>query len=291
MKLIRFGPPGEERPGVELKDGTRVDASPVTPDYDEAFFGGDGLDRLRAWLEEGEHERIDASLRLGPPVKRPSKIVCVGLNFFDHAAESNLSVPEEPVLFMKASSALSGPFDEILLPRGSTKTDWEVELAFVIGRTARYVEKSDALNHVAGYAVLNDVSERSYQIERGGQWVKGKSCDTFAPLGPYVVTSDEIDDVHDLPMWLKVNGQRMQNGSTSEMVFGVPELVSYISRFMTLLPGDVVSTGTPAGVGLGMKPPRYLKAGDVVELGIGGLGEMRQSVTAPHESLVNRSEG
>lgn len=289
MKLIRYGRPGEERPGVLLEDGTRVDATAVTPDYDEVFFGGDGLERLRARLNDGDLATVDPEARLGPPIKRPSKIVCVGLNFFDHAEESNLRVPDEPVLFTKASSAISGPFDEIVLPRGSMKTDWEVELAFVIGRTARYVNESDALDHVAGYTVLNDVSERSYQIERGGQWVKGKSCDTFAPIGPYLATPDEIEDVHDLRMWLKVNGRMMQDGSTAHMVFKVPTLVSYVSQFMTLLPGDVVSTGTPAGVGLGMRPPQYLKSGDVVELGIEGLGAMRQSVAAARESLVNDS--
>jgi 2-keto-4-pentenoate hydratase/2-oxohepta-3-ene-1,7-dioic acid hydratase in catechol pathway len=280
MKLIRHGLAGQEKPGVILEDGTRVDVSRLTPDYDEDFFAGEGPERLASSLQEGSAPLIPEDSRLGPPVRRPSKIVCVGLNFFDHAAESKMQVPDEPVLFMKASSALSGPFDDILLPRGSEKTDWEVELAFVIGRTARYVEESDALDHVAGYSVLNDVSERSYQIERGGQWVKGKSCDTFAPLGPQLVTPDEIDDVHDLRMWLSVNGTTVQDSSTAKMVFKVPQLLSYISRFMTLLPGDVVCTGTPAGVGLGMVPPQYLKAGDVVELGIDKIGVMRQTVVA-----------
>ena len=280
MKLIRYGLPGEERPGVVLEDGTQVDVSALTEDYDEAFFAGDGPERLRAWLAEGNGEPIAGESRLGPPIKRPSKIICVGLNFFDHAKESKMKVPDEPVLFMKASSALSGPYDDIVLPRGSEKTDWEVELAFVIGRTARYVEEFESLDYVAGYAVLNDVSERSYQIERGGQWVKGKSCDTFAPVGPYLVTPDEIDDVYDLQMWLRVNGTLMQDGSTAKMVFRVPRLVSYISRFMTLLPGDIVSTGTPAGVGLGMDPPQYLKRGDIVELGIEKLGDMRQVVVS-----------
>lgn len=283
MKLIRFGPSGEEQPGLLLGDGTRIDASDVAPDYNEAFFGGGGLDRLRDWLKDGGAEqapRVDGAERLGPPIARPSKIVCVGLNYLDHARESKLDVPKEPVLFMKASTSLSGPFDPIELPPGSEKTDWEVELAVVMGRTAKYVDEGDALNHVAGYAVLNDVSERAYQIERGGQWVKGKSCDTFSPLGPALVTPDEVADVHSLDMWLKVNGATMQEGSTSLMIFNVPVIVSYVSRFMTLLPGDVISTGTPAGVGLGMKPPTYLKAGDVVELGIDGLGVIRQEVTA-----------
>lgn len=280
MKLIRYGRVGHEKPGVILEDGTRVDVSALTSDYDEDFFAGDGLERLDAWLREGNAAPVPADSRLGPPVRRPSKIVCVGLNFFDHAAESKLQVPDEPVLFMKASSALSGPFDDIALPRGSEKTDWEVELAFVIGRTARYVDESDGLAHIAGYSVLNDVSERSYQIERSGQWVKGKSCDTFAPMGPHLVTLDEIEDVHDLRMWLSVNGTIMQDSSTAKMVFKVPSLVSYISRFMTLLPGDIVCTGTPAGVGLGMTPPRYLKDGDVVELGIDQIGVTRQKVVA-----------
>lgn len=283
MKLIRFGPAGREKPGVLLGDGTRIDASAAASDYDEAFFTSGGMDRLRRWLDDGGAEnapRVDADVRLGPPVARPSKIVCVGLNFLDHARESNLAPPKEPVLFMKASTSLSGPYDSIELPRGSIKTDWEVELAVVIGRKAKYVDERDAGSFVAGYALLNDVSERAYQIERGGQWVKGKSCDTFSPMGPFLATPDEIDDVHDLDMWLKVNGETMQDGSTSMMIFNVPVVVSYISRFMTLLPGDVISTGTPAGVGLGMKPPRYLKAGDVVELGIEGLGEARQVVAA-----------
>ncbi len=281
MKLIRFGENGSEKPGLLMAEGRRVDASSIAADYDEAFFEEGGLERLRRWIDEGGAHGapvVGSNVRLGPPVWRPSKIVCVGLNFFDHAAESKLKVPDEPVLFSKASSALSGPFDDIVLPRGSEKTDWEVELALVIGRRAKYVSEAEALDYVAGYTVLNDVSERSYQIERGGQWVKGKSCDTFAPMGPVLVTPDEIEDVDDLRMWLRVNGETVQDGSTSRMVFKVPELVSYISRFMTLLPGDVVSTGTPAGVGLGFVPPRYLKAGDVVELGIDGLGEMRQRV-------------
>lgn len=282
MKLIRFGESGAEKPGLLLADGRRVDASSVAEDYGEAFFDGGGMERLRRWVDEGGAEEAPAvatDVRLGSPVRRPSKIVCVGLNFFDHAAETKADVPDEPVLFMKASSSLSGPFDDVVLPRGSEKTDWEVELAFVIGRRAKYVSEEEALDYVAGYVVHNDVSERAYQIERGGQWVKGKSCDTFAPLGPALVTPDELDDVHNLRMWLRVNGDTMQDGSTSKMVFNVPQLVSYISHFMTLLPGDVVSTGTPAGVGLGFDPPRYLKKGDVVELGIEGLGEMRQRVT------------
>lgn len=281
MKLIRFGEPGAEKPGLLMPDGRRVDASSVVPDFGGAFFEEGGIDELERWVGEGgagEAPVVGSDVRHGPPVQRPSKIVCVGLNFFDHAAESNMKVPDEPVLFTKASSSLSGPFDDIVLPRGSEKTDWEVELAFVIGQRAKYVSEEEAGDYIAGYTVLNDVSEREYQIERGGQWVKGKSFDTFAPAGPCLVTPDEIEDVHDMRMWLRVNGELVQDGSTAKMVFNVPQLLSYISRFMTLLPGDIVSTGTPAGVGLGFKPPRYLKPGDVVELGIEGLGEMRQRV-------------
>ena len=281
MKLIRFGEPGAEKPGLLMPDGRRVDASSVVPDYGEAFFEQGGIDDLERWIGEGgarEAPVMGSDVRHGPPIQRPSKIVCVGLNFFDHAAESNMKVPDEPVLFTKASSSLSGPFDDIVLPRGSEKTDWEVELAFVMGRRAKYISEEEAGDYIAGYTVLNDVSEREYQIERGGQWVKGKSFDTFAPAGPCLVTPDEIDDAHDMRMWLRVNGELVQDGSTAKMVFNVPQLLSYISRFMTLLPGDIVSTGTPAGVGLGLKPPRYLKSGDVVELGIEGLGEMRQRV-------------
>ena len=288
MRLIRFGLPGAERPGLLLPDGTRVDASAVANDYDEAFFAGDGsgdgIARLRAWLEEGkaaDAPRVGEHVRLAPPVARPSKIVCIGLNYYNHAKESKMAVPEEPVLFMKASTSLSGPFDPIVLPRGSRKTDWEVELAVIIGRRAKYVAESEALEYVAGYTVMNDVSEREYQIERGGQWVKGKSCDTFSPLGPALVTPDEIADVHDLDMRLVLNGEEMQRSSTGDMIFSVPLLVSYVSRFMTLLPGDILSTGTPAGVGLGMTPPKYLRVGYVVELEIEQLGAIRQDVAPP----------
>ena len=284
MRLIRFGSPGAEKPGLLLPDGTRVDASAVANDYDEAFFAGDGVARLRAWLEEGkaaDAPRVDENVRLAPPVARPSKIVCIGLNYYNHAKESKMAVPEEPVLFMKASTSLSGPFDPIVLPRGSRKTDWEVELAVIIGRRAKYVAESEALEYVAGYSVMNDVSEREYQIERGGQWVKGKSCDTFSPLGPALVTPDEIADVHDLDMRLTLNGEEMQRSSTGDMIFPVPLLVSYVSRFMTLLPGDILSTGTPAGVGLGMTPPKYLRVGYVVELEIEQLGTIRQDVAPP----------
>jgi 2-keto-4-pentenoate hydratase/2-oxohepta-3-ene-1,7-dioic acid hydratase in catechol pathway len=281
MKLIRTGPAGREKPGVLLPDGSRVDVSDFAGDFDEAFFGGDGLTLLRRWMSAGsiDARRLDPAERLGPAIARPSKIVCIGLNFRDHAAESGLPLPNEPVIFFKSTTALSGPFDDVVIPRGGTKLDWEVELAVIIGRRASYVALEDALAHVVGYCLHNDYSERGFQMERGGQWVKGKSADTFAPLGPFVATADEIADPGDLGMWLSVNGVRVQGSRTSQMIFDVATLVSYVSQFMTLLPGDVISTGTPAGVGLGITPePRYLNAGDVVELGIDGLGSQRQRV-------------
>ncbi len=283
MKLIRFGTPGNEKPGIILDDGRRIDASAFGSDYDESFFGGDGLVRLAAWVVQnaGSAPAIDSSVRLGPCIARPSKIVCIGLNYADHAKESGADIPKEPILFFKSTSSLVGPNDELIIPRGSQKTDWEVELAVIIGQRASYVSESDAMRHVAGYALHNDYSEREWQLERGGQWVKGKSCDTFAPLGPVLATRDEIAEPHALKMWLKVNGVTRQNSSTAQMIFGVPQLVSYISQFMTLLPGDVISTGTPPGVGLGLKPtPVFLKPGDVVELGIEGLGESKQHAVA-----------
>lgn len=282
MKLIRFGEVGLEKPGVLLGD-RRVDVSAFGSDYDEAFFGGDGLERLSVWLASNASAAptVDNSVRLGPCIARPSKIVCVGLNYADHAKESGVDVPKEPILFFKATSSIVGPDDNLVIPRGSTKTDWEVELAIIIGKRASYVSEADAMNHVAGYSLHNDYSERAWQLERGGQWVKGKSCDSFAPLGPFLATKDEIADPHALPMWLKVNGVLRQNSTTAQMVFGVPQLVSYISQFMTLLPGDVISTGTPPGVGLGLKPnPIYLRAGDVIELGIDGLGQSCQHAVA-----------
>jgi 2,4-diketo-3-deoxy-L-fuconate hydrolase len=281
MKLIRFGPPGQERPGVQLEDGTRLDASGAVRDYDEAFFGGDGLDSVAAWLRHsaGTAPRVPAGTRLGPPLARPSKIVCIGLNYRDHAAESGAAVPKEPVIFFKSTTALVGPDDPVMIPRNARKLDWEVELAVVIGRRASYVAKDQALDHVAGYVLHNDYSEREFQLERGGQWVKGKSADTFAPMGPFVATRDEIPDPQRLDMWLTVNGHVQQKSTTAQMIFDVATLVSYLSDFMTLLPGDVITTGTPAGVGLGIKPePRYLRAGDVVELGVAGLGQSRQLV-------------
>jgi 2-keto-4-pentenoate hydratase/2-oxohepta-3-ene-1,7-dioic acid hydratase in catechol pathway len=249
-------------------------------DFGEAFFAENGPALLAEWLDSHAHDcpSVDPGARLGCCVARPSKIVCIGLNYRDHARESGLPEPAEPVVFFKASSACSGPFDDIVLPREGSKVDWEVELAFVVGRQAQYVTEEEALAHVAGYALHNDLSERTWQLERGGQWVKGKSFDTFAPLGPWLVTPDEIPDPHDLRLWLSVNDERLQDGTTGDLLFGLPTLVSYLSRFMTLLPGDVVSTGTPAGVGLGLTPPRYLRAGDSVELGADGLGVARQRV-------------
>ncbi len=280
MKLIRFGEPNKEKAGVLLEDGTRIDASGFGSDYDEGFFENQGLGKLRAWLDRNASSapRVSSSLRLGPPVCRPSKIVCVGLNFRDHAAESGMELPAEPVLFFKSTSALVGPNDPLVIPRNATKVDWEVELAVVIEQKASYVSTEEALQFVAGYALHNDYSERSFQFERGGQWVKGKSSDTFAPLGPFLVTRDELKDTGNLGMWLKVNGEIRQKGTTANMIFNVAALVSYTSQFMTLLPGDIISTGTPAGVGFGMKPQMYLKKGDVVELGIDTLGESRQKV-------------
>lgn len=285
MKLIRFGERGKESPGLLLSDGTRIDVSASGMDYDEGFFGGGGIETLRWWVEKNiaNAPRIDPSVRLGPPVRRPSKIVCIGLNYRDHATETRQNVPKEPVIFFKATTSLVGPNDAVMIPKGANKLDWEVELSLVIGKTARYVSRDKALEHVAGYALHNDYSERGFQIERGGQWVKGKSADTFAPLGPFLATRDEIPDPGCLNLWLKVNGATQQKSNTEQMIFNVPFLVSYVSEFMTLLPGDVISTGTPAGVGLGMNPPSYLKPGDVVELGIQGLGESRQEVIAYRE--------
>jgi len=281
MKLIRFGEPGHEKPGV-LLDEKRYDTSSITRDYDEAFFAGNGLAVLKAALDKKPSlPEVAASVRWASPVARPSKIVCIGLNYGDHARESNMEIPKEPIVFFKSTSSLVGPNDDLVIPKNSKKTDWEVELAVVIGKKASYVEEKDAAGYIAGYALHNDYSEREFQLERGGQWVKGKSCDTFAPLGPWVATADEIKDVNNLRLWLTVNGKTFQDGTTKELIFKVPFLVSYLSQFMTLLPGDVISTGTPAGVGLGQKPtPIYLKAGDVIELGIDGLGSSKQTAKA-----------
>jgi len=282
MKLIRFGDPEQETPGLILQDGTRIDASAAGSDYSEEFFANDGLKQLYSWLQKNSASapRVSPSVRLGPPIRRPSKIVCIGLNYRDHAAETKAEPPKEPVLFFKATTSLVGPNDLLMMPKNSSKVDWEVELAVIIGKRALYVPKEKALDYVAGYALHNDYSERHFQLERGGQWVKGKSADTFAPLGPFLATSDEVPNVGNVAMWLKVNGVMRQNSSTSNMIFDVATLVSYTSQFMTLLPGDMISTGTPAGVGLGMNPPLYLKTGDIVELGIEALGESRQQVIA-----------
>ena len=282
MKLIRFGEINNEKPGVLLPDGIKIDVSKFVKDYDEHFFGNQGIEKLNNWLEKNHDSCpvVQNDVRLGPPLLRPSKIVCVGLNYSKHAKESGMDVPEEPVLFFKASSAIIGPYDSIIIPKGSEKSDWEVELAIVIGNKASYVSEKDALSHVAGYVLHNDVSERSYQLERSGQWVKGKSCDTFAPIGPFIATPDEIGDPNNLNLWLKLNGVQMQNSNTSDFIFNIQQVVSYISQFMTLLPGDVISTGTPFGVGLGLNPPRYLKDGDVIELGIDGLGVSKQTCKA-----------
>ncbi|MEC8602259.1 MAG: fumarylacetoacetate hydrolase family protein [Bacteroidota bacterium] len=279
MKLIRFGELNNEKPGIQLDNNSRIDVSSFVNDYDEFFFESDGIEKLRDWLKKNQEKCpiIEKNIRIGPPISRPSKIVCVGLNYAKHAAESGMEVPSEPVLFFKSSSAITGPFDPIILPKNSSKTDWEVELAVVIGKKASYITKENALKHVAGYVLHNDVSEREFQIERLGQWVKGKSCDSFAPLGPFIATTDEIKNPNKLNLWLKVNGKEMQNSNTSDFIFNVEEVISYISQFMTLLPGDIISTGTPFGVGLGLNPPKYLKEGDVVELGIDGLGISKQT--------------
>jgi 2,4-didehydro-3-deoxy-L-rhamnonate hydrolase len=283
MKLCRFGEPGAERPGVLLPDGSRVDASGFTADFDEAFFGGGGVERLRRWMEgDGARgPRVAAGTRVASAIPRPSKIVCIGLNYRDHARESGAALPKEPIIFIKASSALAGPDDDLVLPRGSDKTDWEVELALVIGARAKYVSKEDAMSHVAGFVLHNDYSERGFQLERHGQWTKGKSADGFAPIGPALVTPDEVPRYDSARLWLKLNGELKQDSTTAELIFDVPTLVSYVSEFMTLLPGDVISTGTPAGVGLGHKPPVYLRPGDVVEYGVDGLGQARQKIVAP----------
>ena len=280
MRLIRFGDQGSERPGVLVGDGTRVDVSGFGSDYDQAFFGRDGLARLAGWLKQNGSSapRVSSSIRLGPPVSNPSKIVCFGLNYQSHATETGSKTPTEPVVFLKSSTALCGPNDECVMPRDSTKLDYEVELAVIIGKKARYVPKECVGDHLAGYSIMNDYSERNFQLERGGQWTKGKSCDTFAPLGPFIATPDEVPNPAALGMWLKVNGEIRQKDTTANMIFDIPTLVSYVSQFITLLPGDVLSTGTPSGVVLGRKPPVWLKIGDVVELGLDGLGASRQTI-------------
>ena len=279
MKLLRFGEPGKEKPGIIDAAGAVRDLSGVVDDIAGEALLPSGLEKIRK-SDPASLPAAPKGARIGPCVAGTGKFMCIGLNYADHAKESGQEVPPEPILFMKATSAICGPDDPIILPRGSVKTDWEVELAVVIGKPAKYVEEAAALDHVAGYAVANDVSEREFQIERSGQWSKGKGCDNFGQIGPWLVTADEVADPQGLPMWLKVNGETMQDGSTKTMVYGVAHLVSYLSRFMTLHTGDIISTGTPPGVGMGMKPPRFLKAGDVVELGIDGLGQQRQEVIA-----------
>jgi 2-keto-4-pentenoate hydratase/2-oxohepta-3-ene-1,7-dioic acid hydratase in catechol pathway len=280
MKLIRKGEPNEESPGLLLPDGREVDVSSFGEDYDEVFFETNGLERLREWLKENGEDLppFPENERYGSPIARPSKIVCIGLNYDDHARESGMEIPPEPVIFFKATSSFCGPNDNLILPRGGDKTDWEVELAFVIGKRASYVEESKAMDYLAGYALHNDYSERGFQLDRSGQWVKGKSCDTFAPFGPWLATQDEIKDPNNLKMWLKVNGETMQSSNSSNLHYKIPFLLSYVSQFMTLLPGDIISTGTPPGVGMGMDPQVYLQAGDLVELGIDQLGSSSQKV-------------
>ncbi|HEV2833386.1 MAG TPA: fumarylacetoacetate hydrolase family protein [Hanamia sp.] len=279
MKLIRFGEINKEKTGIIIDD-EYYDTSSFGEDYNEHFFETDGLNRLQKFIESNKNKlpKISKDLRLSSPVSRPSKIICIGLNYADHARETNAAIPTEPIIFFKSTTSLVGPFDDVVIPKNSTKSDWEVELAVVISKKASYVEEADALNYVAGYCLHNDLSEREFQLEKGGQWVKGKSCDTFAPLGPFLATPDEIADVNNLRLWLSVNGKIMQDSNTANFIFKVPYLIAYISQFMTLLPGDVISTGTPPGVGLGMKPPVFLKEGDVMELGIDGLGISKQKV-------------
>jgi 2,4-diketo-3-deoxy-L-fuconate hydrolase len=281
MKLIRFGEAGKEKPGILIGE-KRFDVSSLVSDYNESFFEEDGLGKLKKALESNPVlPEVDSKVRLGAPVARPSKIICIGLNYVDHCLETNAPIPAEPIIFFKSTSSLCGPNDNLIIPKNSEKTDWEIELAFVVGKKASYVEETQALDYVAGYALLNDYSERAFQIERGGQWAKGKGCDTFAPLGPFLATQDEIADVNNIPMWLRVNGKTFQNSNTSNLVFKIPFLVHYLSQFMTLLPGDIISTGTPPGVGLGVKPdPIYIKAGDVIELGMEGLGSSKQKAIA-----------
>lgn len=279
MKLLRYGEPGKERPGLLDAAGTIRDLSGHLDDLSGAALEPAALDRLAA-VDTASLPAVEGAPRLGPCVAGTGKFICIGLNYSDHAAETGATVPPEPIIFMKATSAICGPDDDVVIPRGSEKTDWEVELGIVIGKTAKYVSEDEALDHVAGYCVVHDVSERAFQAEHHGQWTKGKSADTFGPTGPWLVTRDAVADPLDLPMWLTVNGETMQQGSTKTMVYGPAFLVSYLSRFMSLRPGDIISTGTPPGVGMGMKPPRYLKPCDVVELGIDGLGSQRQNVRA-----------
>lgn len=282
MRLIRFGELGKEKPGLMIND-KRYDVSPFIKDYNEDFFENGGLSQLEKVVKEQQLQEIDAKERWGSPVARPSKILCIGLNYRAHAEETNALIPKEPVIFMKSTTSLVGPFDEVVIPKNSVKTDWEVELAVVIGKYASYIEEDEVMDYIAGYVLHNDVSEREFQLERGGTWDKGKGCNTFAPLGPFMATKDEIKDPHQLNLWLKLNGKTVQNSSTADFIFNIPQMISYVSQFMALLPGDVISTGTPQGVGMGMKPPVYLKPGDVMELGIEGLGIAKQTAVAYHK--------
>ena len=277
MKLIRYGKAGAEKPGVIVHEKW-YDTSSIIHEYDEDFFAFGGLEKLEKVIQNEKLEEINMHQRLGCPVYKPSKIICIGLNYAKHAKETNAPIPKEPIIFLKATSSIIGPNDNVVIPKNSVKTDWEVELAIVIGKKANYVQTENAMNYVAGFCLHNDVSEREFQLERGGQWVKGKSADTFAPLGPWLATKDEIKDVHALRLWLKLNGKIMQDANTDDLIFNIPTLISYTSQFMSLLPGDIISTGTPHGVGLGMNPQIYLKEGDVMELGIDGLGTQRQEV-------------
>ena len=279
MKLIRFGKAGQEKPGIHL-DGKNYDLSAFVKDYDESFFEQNGLQKLASIVNEEKLPLVEDGQRIGSPIARPSKILCIGLNYAKHAKETGAAIPTEPILFMKSTTSLTGPFDNIIIPKNSEKTDWEVELGVVIGKKASYVSEEEAMDYVAGYVLHNDVSERAFQLERGGTWDKGKGCDSFAPLGPWLVTKDEIPNPHTLRLWLSLNGKMMQDSNTDDLIFNIPQLISYSSQFMTLLPGDVISTGTPAGVGLGFSPNIYLKPGDVVELGIDGLGSSKQTVVA-----------
>ena len=281
MKLIRFGAPGKEKPGIYMNE-EYYDASLFNEDYNEQFFETGGLTRLEKFVSDNKNklQKLSADVRIGSPIARPSKIICIGLNYADHAKETGATPPPEPVIFMKSTTALCGPFDSVVIPKNSKKTDWEVELAIVIGKKASYVEESEAMDYIFGYCLHNDISEREFQLERNGTWDKGKGCDTFAPIGPWLVTKDEVGDTDNLKLWLTLNGKKMQNGTTANLIFKIPFLVSYVSQFMTLLPGDVISTGTPAGVGLGMNPQLFLKEGDVMELGIDGLGSSKQKCVA-----------
>jgi 2-keto-4-pentenoate hydratase/2-oxohepta-3-ene-1,7-dioic acid hydratase in catechol pathway len=280
MKLIRFGPKGKELPGIKIDDSTYIDVSAFINDYNESFFENNDLEKLKKWLSINIDScpKISNKTRLGPPLVRPSKIICVGLNYSKHANESGMAVPKEPVLFFKSTTSIIGPYDDVIIPKNSNKTDWEVELALVIGKKASYIDAGQVKDHIFGYVLHNDISERSFQLEREGQWVKGKSCDTFAPLGPYLVTKDEIKNANNLNLWLKLNGEIMQKSNTSDFIFKINEVVSYISQFMTLLPGDIISTGTPSGVGLGFDPPKFLKNNDIMELSVEGLGVSKQKV-------------